>query len=399
MTPPQPPPHDCSGSPEALAARCAELEREVAELRQFRELIDNLPYGVGLWQSQSHDPGEMVLRYVNPRASLEWGTDVATKVGQTLRTAFPEALNAPAPYNLAQTWNRVARSGTPETVDPLPYGPLDHPDGWLRAHTIPAGPGMAAMVFDNVSRHIRAERQLRSLNNELEKRVRERTGRLDDVNKELEAFSYTVSHDLRAPLRAIRGFAQALQEDFGDSLDPDATTYLQHILDGAESMRERIQGLLALSRLTRHEISVEPVSISLRAEKVFSRLPLGDRQVEVSIQPDLEVRADPRLVDLLLENLFSNALKFTVTREVAHIEFGLASDQDRTRFYVRDNGIGFDNRHAQKMYRPFHRLHSDTRFPGTGIGLATVQRIVKMHGGSIRADGRPGEGATFWFTL
>lgn len=383
----------------ALRQQLAAFERSQAEERSFRALCDNLPYGVGLWSSHGSEPGTLRLEYVNPRASLEWGTEIEGKVGQSLQDALPEALAAEGPYSLPAMWNRVARSGTPEMVDPLPYGPPDRPQGWLRAHAVPAGENRVAMVFDNISRHIRAERQLRQLNNELERRVRERTARLDDLNKELEAFSYTVSHDLRAPLRAIIGFAEALEEDFGETLPEEALQYLHHICEGGLNMRARINGLLTLSRLTRHELLVETVPISERAEKVFSRLQDPTRAATLKVQPGLEVRADPRLVDLLLENLLSNALKFTRDRDSAVIEFGMGRSRGTTAFFVRDNGEGFDNAHASRMFEPFQRLHTQGRFPGTGIGLATVQRIAHSHGGRAWADGEPGVGATFWFTL
>lgn len=399
-----------SGDAAALARENAALKAELAQLRAaatavqsdavtFRALADNLPYGVSIWRAHGTQAADLELRYVNPRASLEWGEEIGRKVGETLASALPEALEARGPYSLPGMWLRVARSGTPEMIDPLPTGPPDQPHGWLRAHAVPAGPDTVAMVFDNVSRHIRAERQLRALNNELEHRVRERTARLDDLNQELEAFSYTVSHDLRAPLRAVIGFAEALDEDFGETLPAEARHYIAHIREGAGNMRARINGLLTLSRLTRHELLVETVPISERVEKVLARICPEGRQVRLDAEPGLEVRADPRLVDLLLENLLSNALKFTRTRELAILRFGRGVSRGRRAFFLRDNGVGFDSAHAERMFKPFQRLHTSGQFPGTGIGLATVQRIAHSHGGRAWAEGQPDAGATLWFTL
>jgi len=386
----------------ALRTECAELRGEAASLAMFRDLADQLPYGVGIWRAESVDPGDMRLLYTNDRAAHEWGDDFADQVGRTLREAIPEALEAPAPFNLPVMWHRVATSSTSEAVDPLPYGDPEDPSGWLRAHAVPAGENLVAMVFDNVSRHIRAERQLQELNRALERRVRERTAKLDDLNQELAAFSYSVSHDLRAPLRSIQGFSDALREDFGDDLDPDALAYLSRIDAASERMRARIEGLLTLSRLSQTRTLGETVHISLRAEKVGRRLLAAldePRDITLDIQPGLEVHADPRLIDGLLDNLLGNAIKFTRGTDPSTIRFGLAHTRGTMAFFVADDGVGFDEQHAAKMFKPFQRLHRDSEFPGTGIGLATVQRIVHLHGGRAWATVNDNGGATVWFTL
>lgn len=386
----------------ALRVECAELRGEAATATMFRELADNLPYGVGIWRAEGVDPGDMRLLYTNDRAALEWGEDFAQQVGRRLRDAIPEAMDAPAPFNLPVMWHRVAKSATPEVVDPLPYGDPDDPNGWLRAHAIPAGVDQVGMVFDNVSRHIRAERQLQDLNRALERRVRERTAKLDDLNQELAAFSYSVSHDLRAPLRAIQGFSDALREDFGPTLEPEAMACLDRIDAAARRMRSRIEGLLTLSRLSQTERLAETVHISDRAEKVGRRLLASvraERAVTLDIQPGLQVHADPRLIDGLLDNLLGNAVKFTRGTDPSTISFGLEHSRGTMAFFVRDDGVGFEPAHAEKMFKPFQRLHHDADFPGTGIGLATVQRIVHLHGGRVWADVNPTGGATVWFTL
>ncbi len=386
----------------ALQAECVELRRENEHLTMFRVLADNLPLGIGLWRAEGVDPGDMRLLYTNDQAALEWGEDFAQQVGQVLRDAIPEAMEAPAPFNLPVMWHRVATSATPEVVDPLPYGDPEAPNGWLRAHAIPAGDNLVGMVFDNVSRHIRAERQLQDLNRALERRVRERTARLDDLNQELAAFSYSVSHDLRAPLRAIQGFSDALREDFGEDLDQDALEYVGRIDSAAARMRARIDGLLALSRLSQTQRLAETVHISERAEKVARRVMRAaeeERDITLQVQPGLEVHADPRLIDGLLENLIGNAVKFTRGTDPSTISFGIAHTRGTMAFFVRDDGVGFDAAHADKMFKPFQRLHRDEDFPGTGIGLATVQRIVHLHGGGVWATANEEGGATVWFTL
>ena len=387
---------------QGLRAECAELRGKVAGLQVFRDLTDELPYGVGVWRVCGVDPGDMRLLYTNDRAALEWGEEFAQPVGTSLQEAIPEALEAPGPFNLPGMWHRVATSGTPEVVDPLPYGDPEEPRGWLRAHAVPAGEGIVGMVFDNVTRHIRAERQLHELNRALELRVRERTAKLDDLNQELTAFSYSVSHDLRAPLRTVQGFTDALIEDFGEELPEDARGYLRRIDAAARRMKERIEGLLLLSRLSRTRMLSETVHISDRAKKAGARLKAGlakPREVVVEVQPGLEVYADPRLIEVLLENLIGNALKFTEGTDPSVVSFGMKHTRGTMAFYVRDNGVGFDSSHAEKMFKPFQRLHREEDFPGTGIGLATVQRIVHMQGGRVWATVNEDGGATIWFTL
>ena len=385
-----------------LRTECATLRGDAASLEMFRDLADHLPYGVGIWRAESVDPGDMRLLYTNDRAAREWGEEFAQQVGRTLREAIPEALDAPAPFNLPVMWHRVATSTMPEVVDPLPYGDPEQPSGWLRAHAVPAGDQLVGMVFDNVSRHIRAERQLQDLNRALERRVLERTAKLDDLNQELSAFSYSVSHDLRAPLRSIQGFADALREDFGDELDPEALAYLGRIDAAGARMKARIEGLLTLSRLSQTRRLSETVHISDRVEKVGRRLLASlaeDRDVSLEVQPGLEVHADPRLIDGMLDNLIGNAIKFTRGTDPSTIHFGLAHTRGTMAFFVADDGVGFDAQHADKMFKPFQRLHREADFPGTGIGLATVERIAHMHGGRAWATTNDEGGATIWFTL
>jgi len=235
----------------------------------------------------------------------------------------------------------------------------------------------------------------------LEELVDERTAELTAVNRELEAFSYSVSHDLRAPLRAIDGFSQALLEDYTNSLDPTAKEYLERTRRAARRMEALIDDLLGLSQLTRQELAVGDVDLSALAREVVSKLAREQpaHSPEVVIAPGLRVRGDRGLLHIALENLIGNAWKYTGRRAGPRIELGAREVAGEVVFFVRDNGVGFREEEAGRLFEPFQRLHSDREFEGTGIGLATVARIVGRHGGRVWAEARPGEGATFHFTL
>ena len=244
-------------------------------------------------------------------------------------------------------------------------------------------------------------------NAELEGRVRERTGQLEIANQELQAFSYSVSHDLRAPLRGVDGWSLALLEDYGAQLDDTAKGYLQTIRSETQRMGQLIDDLLVLSRVSRGELKREQVDLSALAHSVARRLEQAQpgRRIEFDIAPGLTAAGDARLLEIVLTNLFENAIKFTGPRASARIEFGCEKQVDavnegrRNVFFVRDNGVGFDMIYAQKLFGAFQRMHKASEFPGTGIGLATVQRIVHRHDGRIWAESKADHGATFYFTL
>jgi signal transduction histidine kinase len=221
------------------------------------------------------------------------------------------------------------------------------------------------------------------------------------ANQELEAFSYSVSHDLRTPLRGIDGFSQALLEDHADHLPPEGQNYLRRIRAAAQRMAELIDDMLRLSRVSRGEFHREPVDLSAIVHSIVADLRLADtaRQVEVRAQGDVSASADPRLIRITLENLLGNAWKFTSKTRDPVIEFGVREDAGERVYYVRDNGAGFDMKHAARLFGAFQRLHTDKEFPGTGVGLATVQRIIQRHGGRIWVDAAVGRGATFHFTI
>jgi light-regulated signal transduction histidine kinase (bacteriophytochrome) len=233
-------------------------------------------------------------------------------------------------------------------------------------------------------------------------RLRERTAQLEAANKEMEAFSYSVSHDLRAPLQVIGGFSQVLLEDYQDRLDEDGKRYLSRIHSGTQRMGNLIDDLLKLSRTSRSELMLSDCDLSSLCSRVAGDLAdlKAERSVELFIQPGMLVQADRHLMQVVLENLLGNAWKFTSKREDPRIEVGeTVSPQGERVFSVRDNGAGFDMAHAYKLFNAFQRLHAPTEFEGTGIGLAIVQRIIHRHGGRIWAEAEPGEGATFFFTI
>ena len=246
-----------------------------------------------------------------------------------------------------------------------------------------------------------AEDEIRRLNVELEARVEERTNKLQEINSELEAFSYSVSHDLRAPLRAIDGFSQALLTEYSGQLDEKMQHYLNRIKSGTARMGQLIEDLLNLSRISRLELVWREVDLSALATHVLQELQQHDpgRKVDISVWDGIMVRADQRLLRVALENLLGNAWKFTGKVEQAHIELGMLQEGERRIVFVRDNGAGFDMAYADKLFGAFQRLHAMQEFPGTGIGLATVQRIISRHGGRIWCQAAPGKGATFFFTL
>ena len=260
--------------------------------------------------------------------------------------------------------------------------------------------GVGGYVRDvTESRH--GEDEIRLLAAGLELRVEQRTAQLEATNRELESFAYSISHDLRSPLRALDGFSEILLQDYGEKLDDAGRNHLRRIKGAANHMAGLMDGLLQLSRLNREELAFREVDLGAMAVSTIAELREQDprRDVVVDIEPDLVAQADPKLMRSVLANLLGNAWKFTSRHDHAHIEVG-AAETDRGRaFFVKDDGAGFDMRYAENLFGAFQRLHTPDQFEGTGIGLATVQRIVHRHGGAVWAEGEVEKGATFWFTL
>ncbi|HHX40909.1 MAG TPA: hypothetical protein GX715_13185 [Armatimonadetes bacterium] len=243
----------------------------------------------------------------------------------------------------------------------------------------------------------RAEEQITRLNEDL----RQQAAELRAANEELETFSYSVSHDLRAPLRSIDGFSQAVLEDYADRLDETGQDYLERVRRASQRMGHLIDDILKLSRVTRAEMRRETVDLSAFARTISEELQQTepDRQVEWRIAEGIMAQGDPALLRVVLDNLLGNAWKFTAHQLHARIEFGVRQEGGECVYYVRDNGAGFDPAYADKLFQAFQRLHTTAEFTGSGIGLATVRRIVRRHGGRVWAEGAVGKGATFSFTL
>lgn len=274
--------------------------------------------------------------------------------------------------------------------------------GLLSLETIEAAGQLSLLILlTDFTGRKHAEEEIRNLNARLEVRVAERTEELEASNRELDAFCYSVSHDLRAPLRSIDGFSQALLDDYEAQLDEEGLSHLRRVRAAAQRMGQLIDDLLKLSRVTRTDLRRSHVDITRLAGELLTSLAESEpeRRVRTRVQEGIVVKADPALIRVVLENLLGNAWKFSRKVPEASIEVGAETNGPAIQCFVRDNGAGFDMTYANKLFGAFQRLHTQEEFPGTGVGLATVQRIVHRHGGSVRAEGAPGQGATFFFTL
>ncbi len=330
--------------------------------------------------------------YVNAEAERLLRQPRDSLLGVEMWEAFPDLVCSGAQYH----YQRAMREQVAVQFEEY-YSPLDL---WVQIKVSPSRQGLAISARD-VTERVRAQQEILRLNGELEQRVNRRTAQLQAANKELEAFAYSIAHDVRAPLSTLDGFSQMLEKLAAAKLDGRERHYLQRIRHAVRHMGELTDGLLALANLSRTSLRREPVDLAVLARSALDlcRQAAPERQVRVDIPRALPAEGDPRLLAQVMGNLVGNAWKFTARTRDARIEVGRRDVEGQTVFFVRDNGAGFDMAHAGKLFEAFQRLHTPAEFEGTGIGLAIVQKIVGRHGGRVWAEAAPGQGACFQFTL
>jgi PAS domain S-box-containing protein len=393
---------------EALDAAEATLRRQGEELAigrralegersRYHELFDSAPIGYVLTNCEGviQKVNQAATALLGERGKLLEGLPLAGLVAREDRAALSEIIGRLQRAEREQIENWEARIEPPRAAA-FPASLAVN----LVLDDLGRPAGLRWVLRDVTERREAQERVLR-LNADLEQRVSERTAALEAANREMEAFSYSVSHDLRAPLRCINGFTKALLDEYGDKLGPQGLRYVQYTHEAALRMGGLIEDLMGLSRAARGELRRQEVDLGALAAQVLAELQRREpqRKVETTVTPELKACGDPGLLRIALENLLSNSWKFTAKRDQGEIEVGATQQNSTCFFWVRDNGAGFNMTQADRLFGVFQRLHSQQEFPGTGIGLATVRRIITRHGGEVWAEGRPGEGATFYFTL
>ena len=370
----------------------SKLRASARLLRRQSDLLDKAPGPIIVWQLGG------AIEYWNHGAQELFGFSSQEAVGRD----HNELLQPVHPMGISKLQEILEREGEWN-------GDITHVIGGreivvesrMTLLTEPDGRKTVLKTNRDITQERRAQQEIRQLNRELEQRVKDRTAQLEVSNQELEAFAYSVSHDLRAPLRGIDGWSVALLEDHGRQLDPEGQQCLQRVRSETRRMGHLIDDLLKLSRLSRVEVQRESVDLTALARAICGRLQEAEpaRNIDFALQDGLMAVGDVRLLEIVLSNLLSNAMKFTGTRAQARIEFAQMRCQNELAFYLRDNGVGFDMAYANMLFGAFQRLHKYSEFPGTGIGLATAQRALRRHGGRIWAYARPNEGATFYFTV
>lgn len=361
----------------------------------FRELFEHMSNGVSLYQALE-DGSNFIIKDINAAGESITHSKHDSIVGKLVTDVFPQVIEK----GLFAQFVRVNRTGRPARFETFNYIG-DELEYWLDNYVVKLDSGEIIAIYDDITERVKADTANKKLNEELEQRVLQRTEQLAVANKELEAFSYSVSHDLRSPLRGIAGWSTALAEDYNDKLDEQGRLYLERVIDETDRMSKLIDGLLKLSQISKAELSPTPVNLSDIATQIIHRLreEYPERKVDTTIQADIVVTGDANLLEIVLTNLIKNAWKFSSKTDNAVIEFGKTFIDKENVIYVRDNGAGFDMTYAAKLFEAFQRMHKASDFPGTGVGLATVKRIISRHGGRIWVETSPNNGATFFFTL
>jgi signal transduction histidine kinase len=388
-----------SKSPSAMLNRvCNVSDCMMPCFTLYRDLLLNMPSGLAYHRIIRDETGKTVdleFSEVNPAFERITGIPVGTASGSKITELLPEIKNDP--FDWIGFYDDVARTGEPVTIEQYSYSLK----AWYMVELFPKDSDTLTAIFFDITKLKATEQELRSLNEELEKRVEEKTRELSAINNELQSFAYSVAHDLHAPLRAVDGFSRVLLEQYSDRLDETGKHYLERMRLGASRMGCLIDDLLNLSRIAQHPLAPQDVNLTSLAHEIIDEITGEEPQrlVQFTVADNLVAYADPGLMRVVLTNLLTNAWKFTEMKDPAVIEVSAISDEDDQVFFVRDNGIGFDMQYADKIFAPFQRLQSAEEFQGSGIGLSIVQRIIHQHSGRIWAESSLGHGATFFFTL